>query len=192
MSRRRKHKSIANIIEGYILSSKIHDYYELPCKSQEEIIEEEGDYFAVRMQASQALSRDEKIIKGIQKRIVTAVRNSFLGHCFAGYGINDTAVSVSAALQSHSASIFNLRSLDSLLDNTSSKDVRIFSSTMPNGYSRIAARLEEKGAVVYVHKSLLYLSALHMLQPFVKVEGDREWLVDYMQKIADEKAELHF
>lgn len=42
MSRRKKKKNISQLIDEYILSSKVHDYYELPCKMQEEIIEEEG------------------------------------------------------------------------------------------------------------------------------------------------------
>lgn len=192
MSRRRKGSSLNNIIEDYILSSKIHDYYELPCKSQEEIIEEEGDYFAVKMQASKALFNDEKIIKGIQKRIMSAVRNSFKERCFQGYDMADTFVSVSSALQGCSVAIFRLKKLESMLDTTSSKDIRIFSGTMPNGYSRLAARMDEKGAVVYVHNSLMYLAAFEMLGVFIKGESDREWLLDYLQNIMNENPKPHF
>lgn len=192
MPRQRKGNSLNIIIDEYLLSRKLHEYYELPLKSQEEIIKEEGDYFAVKMPASLALSKNEKIEKGIQRRILTAVRNSFRANCFQGYDMVDTVVSVSNISQDYSAKIFRFKKLEALLDTTASRDVRIFSSTMPNGYSRIAARLDEKGAVVYVHKSLLYLSAFNMLEPFVKDEGDRDWLVSYMQRIIDEKPEIHF
>ncbi|MFH1064987.1 MAG: hypothetical protein V1734_00590 [Nanoarchaeota archaeon] len=188
-----KEKKNTNLIlEDYILSSRIHDCYELPHMVIEKILDTEGDYFAVRMQATPAFLKQGKVVKGIQRRIISAVKNSVLGHCFTGYDMKDTIVSINQSSDKYSANLFNVRCLEQHLDNTSGSAVRIFSGKMPNGYCKLAARLEEKAAVVYVHKSALYLAAFDMLEAFIPSESDRGWLVDEMQRIAEYQAEVHF
>lgn len=192
MSRRRKRKNISVIIDEYILSNKIHDYYELPAGIIRERVETEDDYFLVKMNATPALKKDAKSINGIQQRIIKAVRNSIIGHCFAGYDMKDTVVSINQSSDKYSANIFNIKSLEQHLDSTSCSAVRIFSGRMANGYYKLAATLKEKGAVVYVHKSALYLAAFDMLGAFIPSESNREGLVDEMQRRADDMAKVHF
>lgn len=187
-----ENKSIDLPIEENLLSSKIHDYYELPPYAPEQILDAEKYYFAVKMQATLALGKDGKNVKGIQGRIVSAVRNSITGHCFAGYDLNDTFVSINMVSDKYSANIFNLRSLEQHIDKTACGAVRIFSGRLDNGGYKLAAKLEEKSAVLYVHKSALYQPAFEILAPFIKSECDIEWLVDEMQRIADYQAEVHF
>ncbi|MDD4878528.1 MAG: hypothetical protein PHO02_05835 [Candidatus Nanoarchaeia archaeon] len=192
MSRRRKSKSLNNIIEDYFISSRIYDYYKLPAESHDKIFEEDGDYFAVKLEATLTFWKDREIVRGIQKRIMLALRNSFTEKCFAGYDLKDTSVSINQISPEYSSRLFSLKSLEAHIDNTACSHVKLFSGTMQNGYSQLAARLEEKEAVVYLHKSQIYLSAFEMLAPFVKEESDREWLVYYMQRFLEEKPELHF
>lgn len=197
MPRHKNGKNLTRLVDEYLHTSKIHDYYELPSVSSYggllgATIDSVDDYFCVKMQPTKALWKNKDIARGIQKRIINSIRNSFLGHCFSGYNLRDTVISVNQVSDKYSAGIFNLKNLDDYLDKTSSSAVRIFSDRMANGYYRIAAKLEENSAVVYVHKSALYLVAFEMLAPFIKEESDREWLVDEMQKRADEMAEIHF
>lgn len=192
MSWRKKKKKINQLIDEYFLSSKIHDYYEMLHEPIEKIIDTEDDYFVVRMKATLILHNDGKVATGIQKRLVSAARNSFTGRCFTGYDMKDTFVSVNQSSEEYSSNIFNLKNLEQHLDSTSCRIVKLFSGRMPNGYYKIAANFEENKADVYVHKSALYLPAFEMLGAFIKEESDREWLVDYMQRIADYQAEVHF
>jgi len=189
---RRKRKNISHLIEDYLISRKIHDYYGLPSNASNQLLDTERDYFAVNMQATIALWKDKKIIKGIQKRLINAARNSFRGHCFAGYDLKDTIVSVNQNSERYSANIFNIKSLEHHLDSTSCSAVRIFSGRLENGCYRLAANLDEKGAILYVHKNALYLAAFDMLGAFIPSESDREWLVDEMQRIVEYQAEVHF
>ena len=191
MSRRKNKKQLNRIIEEYAISSKIDDYFELPNK-REDSLDNEGDYYIIKMRPTLRLSKDEKIVKGIQKRLLFAIKNSVVCHKFARYDSSDTFVSVNALDDTAYSNLFNLKSLENTIDQTSCKTVRLFSERMNSGLYSFAANMDEKQARIYLHKAISQDKMFYYLEPFIESESDRDWLLLRLVDKIELAKQVHF
>jgi hypothetical protein len=191
MSRRKKKKQLNQIIEEYVISSKIENYFQLPNK-MEEAIDTDRDYYTITMRSTLLLSKDEKIVKGIQKRLMLAIRNSIVCHRFASFDSNDTFVSVNSLDGIAYSNLFNLKSLENAIGKTTYKAVRIFSGRMNSGFYSFAARMDEKQARIYMHKDTPEHNMFYYLGPFIESESDRDWLLIKIVDKIELAKQVHF
>ena len=191
MSRRKSKKQLNRIIDEYAISSKIEDYFELP-DNRESALDKEDDFYIIKLRPTLQLSKDAKIVKGIQRRLVLAIRNSMLCHRFARYDSSDTFVSVNALDDTAYSNLFNLKSLENTIDQTSCKTVRLFSERMNSGLYSFAANMDEKQARIYLHKAISQDKMFYYLEPFIESESDRDWLLLRLVDKIELAKQVHF
>ena len=180
-----------NLISNYVISSRIEDYFELP-DNRESAIDKEDDFYIIKLRSTLQLSKDAKIVKGIQRRLMLAIKNSIADFKFSRYASGDTFVSVNTLDDRGRTGLLTLNSLESMIDKTSSKTVSIFLGTMNNGYSPFSARMDEKQARIYMHKDMNEMEMFYFPEPFIASESDREWLLARVIDKIELAKQVHF
>ncbi len=180
-----------NLISNYVISSRIEDYFELP-DNRESAIDKEDDFYIIKLRPTLLLSKDAKIVKGIQRRLMLAIKNSIADFKFARYASDDTFVSVNTLDDRGHTGILSINSLESMIDKTSCKAVSIFSGIMNNGYSPFSARMDEKQARIYMHKDMNEMAMFYSPEPLIASESDREWILARIVSEIDLAKQVHF
>lgn len=184
-------KKLNQVFDEYMISSRIGNYFELP-ESIGAALDNEDDFYIIKLRPALQLSKDAKIVRGIQQRIMLAIKNSIVCHRFAGYDSRDTFISVNAMDDTACSNISNMGSLENRIDQTSCKTVRLFSERMNSGLYSFAANMGENQARIYLHRAISGDKMFYYLEPFIESESDRDWLLLRLFDKIELATQVHF
>ncbi|MBU2637911.1 MAG: hypothetical protein KJ955_02985 [Nanoarchaeota archaeon] len=182
---------LEKLLRGSI-SSKLDDYYYIYVDPAMDIddddagrlfVQKDGrDYYKIMLcMESDTFKKDEKRLNGIQARLLFAMFNSISSSRFDSYP-SDTHVCVNNNL-GYSAQLNDIFNLASYLDKTSSKEIKITSYPLPNGFAQFVAAMSGRGAVLSIHGRLPSDTIKGLLKPFLKADGIGmdEFLASYIR-----------